>query len=201
MRLVVGALCDPTFQQGLLRIRQRQMRLGRRHHVVFVVRVDPPDHLALAGIARFDDRPSVVDFLERAFPSVEAELGLPLRGVRSVAAEAPVRQQRADLEAEVDAIDRGGRGLTGVCGRGQAGERGTRERRSKSRPDGQRRFLHRLFRRREQQPSIVSRVSLPPVSLPPVSSPAASSPEPWRPRPPTPGPWRCGRWRGRRRQA
>ncbi len=132
VRLVVRAFDDPALQQRLLRLRQRQVRFGRRHHVVFKVRVDPADELAPRRIARLDDRPAVVDVLERSFASVEAELGLPLGGVRAVAAETSVGQQRPDLEAEVDARNRRFRrarrpqrpaGLAADRHAGEAGER------------------------------------------------------------------------------
>ncbi len=106
VRLVVRAFDDPTLQQRLLPLRQRQVRFGRRHHVVFKVRVDPADELAPRRIAWLDDRPAVANIFERSFPSVETELGLPLGGVRAVAAETSVGQQRPNLEAEVDACYR-----------------------------------------------------------------------------------------------
>ena len=128
VRLVVGPLGDPAAQQRLLGVRQRQVRVGRRHHVVFEVREDAPDELALLRNARLDDRPPVVDVLERPVARIEAQLGLPLRGVGPVTAKAAVRQQRADLEAEVDA-DPARASLvarSGWCGQAWSGRRARR---------------------------------------------------------------------------
>ena len=140
VRLVVRAFDDPALQQRLLRLRQRQVRFGRRHHVVFKVRVDPADELAPRRIARLDDRPAVADVLERSFASVEAELGLPLGGVRAVAAETSVGQQRPDLEAEVDTCYRRNRRFrrarrpqrpAGLAADRHAGETGERAKQAK----------------------------------------------------------------------
>ncbi len=147
VRLVVRAFDDPALQQRLLGLRQRQVRLGRRHHVVFEVRVDPADELAPRRIARLDDRPAVADVLERAFARVEAELGLPLGGVRAVAAETSVGQQRPDLEAEVDARNRRFRRArrpqraAGLAADRHAGETGERAKQAKPAKERESAFL------------------------------------------------------------
>ena len=134
MRLVVSPFGNPAAQQRLFGVRQRQVRVGRRHHVVVELRKDAANELALLRNTRFDDGPPVVDVLEGPFTRVEAQLGLPLRGVGAVAAKAAVRQQRANLEAEIDPAGRWRGRLAGVGRAGQAGERGDRERHGKSDP-------------------------------------------------------------------
>ena len=134
MRLVVSPFGNPAAQQRFFGVRQRQVRVGRRHHVVFEVREDAANELALLRNTRFDDGPPVVDVLEGAFTRVEAQLGLPLRGVGAVTAKAAVRQQRANLEAEIDPAGRWRGRLAGLGSGGQAGERGDGERHCKSEP-------------------------------------------------------------------
>ncbi len=106
MRPVVRTLDDPSLEQRLVRRRQRQVRLGRRHPVVLVVCIDAPDELALARVARLDDRPpfaDVVELLQHALAQVEAQLRFPLPGIGAVAAEAAIGEQRPDLVTEIDA--------------------------------------------------------------------------------------------------
>jgi hypothetical protein len=82
------------------------MRFGWRHPVVFIVRENAADELALVRVARLDDGPPfahVLQLFQHAFAHIQAELRFPLAGVRSVTAEASIRQQRADLIAEIDA--------------------------------------------------------------------------------------------------
>ena len=102
VRAIVGAFRDPAREQRLLGVRQRQVGFRRRHHVLDVVRRDSPYELALAGVARLDDRPTGAHLLERPFADIEPELRLALRRVGAMTAEAAIRQQGADLAGEVD---------------------------------------------------------------------------------------------------
>lgn len=78
-----------------------------------------------------DDRPSGVRRLEHAVSRIEPELRLACAGVRSVAAEATIGEQRPDLTPEVDAGPAGGvwpsEAITGrECRNGDETRRGGR---------------------------------------------------------------------------
>ena len=73
------------------------MGVGRRHHLVLVLRVDAHDEFALGGLAR-EKR----FFGERRLAHVEAKLTLAVGGVGAVASEAVVGQQRPHIAVELD---------------------------------------------------------------------------------------------------
>jgi hypothetical protein len=104
VRLVLRALLDPAHEQPALVRRQGQVRLGRRHHLVRVVVVDPLDQGTLRRVARLDHEPVVVQRPMGALGRVQPHLGLAGLLVGPVAAETPVRQQRPDLVVEADPL-------------------------------------------------------------------------------------------------
>ena len=101
MRLVVRALTDPAFEQFFFGSRQREMRVRRRHQVVFVLGEDAADKFAVFDVAGFYDSHPVFEFLQRAVALIETQLGFARSGVRPVTAEATIREQRTNLEIEI----------------------------------------------------------------------------------------------------
>ena len=112
MALIFGALGDP-FADGLdLRGRDGLVQLGRRHDLVGISARQPIEHLALLRMAGNDRRIPGLRWPGRAFPLIEPHAALPLGPVRSVALEAGVGENGADVAIERDLI-RGVRDLGG----------------------------------------------------------------------------------------
>ena len=76
---------------------------------------DPVEQFTFPGVAR-NNRPDTVVFGERAFPGVEAEVGLPVFLVGAMAIHAAAGQNRADVTVKPD-------GLFGECIRTGDGNR------------------------------------------------------------------------------
>ena len=97
MVLIFGALCDPTCEHSLVARGEFFVGVGRRHHLVLVLRVDAHDEFALRRLARGKGL-----FGERRLAHVKAKLALAVRGVGAVASEAVVGQQRPHIAVELD---------------------------------------------------------------------------------------------------
>ena len=100
----LGTLLDPTPQETLLRLVEVEMGLWRRHDVIGIRREDPLHELRSRRITRFDDPGAILPGLEETLALVEPELGLAGLVIGSVAEEAAIREQRSDLEIEVDPL-------------------------------------------------------------------------------------------------
>ena len=94
-------LLDPFPQRFDLLRRERFARIGRRHADVRVVASDPGDQLALVRLARGDHgfRAPQVACIR---PDIKPQLGLPLTGIRPVALETIVRQNRPYVAREIE---------------------------------------------------------------------------------------------------
>src|SRR5207248_11793503 len=120
VRGVLGALLDPRLEPGDLVRGESLAGLGRRHPAVLVARLaDPLDERTLGRLAG-DDRP----LLDGRGPVVEPELAL-LNG-RTVALEAGVREDRADVTGEIDFLRGRRRGRREQRERNRESEAGTR---------------------------------------------------------------------------
>ena len=84
---VCCALFDPALEHFLLRGGELAMRIGRRHHLRFVVARDAPPGFALFGMAGDDCRHAVAIRVSR-FGQVEPQVGLAGLFVEAVALEA-----------------------------------------------------------------------------------------------------------------
>ena len=101
MGSILAALFDPAAQECDLFRSQRLSRVGWRHARVWVVGFDAEDELAVFGIAWDDGRSGFARGM-RVLRAVEPELGFARGGVWSVASEALVGEDRADVAREVD---------------------------------------------------------------------------------------------------
>ena len=102
--LILGALGNPLFEHLDLRLGgARLFALGRRHHLVFVVRKHPLDQRALIG---FSGKHGFVapEVARCPFKCVQAQIGLPLFFVRPVALKTGVREDRSDFFVEPDPL-------------------------------------------------------------------------------------------------
>ena len=104
MGLPGRAFLDPALQGGLLFGGDHAMALGRRHQVVGVRRDDPAPERGFRRIAGGEHRPFLLGTAVEAFLGVESETRLALAGVGSVAVEAVLRKDGADLAVEVDLL-------------------------------------------------------------------------------------------------
>ena len=100
---VLASLGDPVFENGSLVGREGFTQVARRHQRIGVVRFDPLDQGAQIGLAGEDGRSFRFGF------GIEAQVGLPILGIRSVALEAVVCEDRSDLLVEIDLRDGKGR--------------------------------------------------------------------------------------------
>ena len=105
-----------------LRGRERLVRLGRRHDLFLVVRLDTLDQRALVGLARDDRRRAVLALRRRVLEAVQPQLGLARPRIQPVAGVAIVGEDRLDVLVE----RQGGRRARGLVWRGRAklGEKG-----------------------------------------------------------------------------
>jgi hypothetical protein len=104
VRLVLRAPLYPAREQLDVGRRQREMRARRRHHDVGIVRRDSLDQLAARRVARHDRELSrrVRQLSDRRFAQVEPKPGFARVRIRTVAPEAVVRQDRANVPVVVD---------------------------------------------------------------------------------------------------
>jgi hypothetical protein len=103
VRLVRRAGRDPTLEEIDLLLRQSLARFRRRHHDVGVGRRDPPDELALVGLARHDRRVAAEIGRrprERVEPQALVAAACPALRVGPVAAHAAVREDALDVAGE-----------------------------------------------------------------------------------------------------
>ena len=120
VRRVVRAGVNPPAHRLNLRGRERLLALGRRHHLVRVLRGEPLEEFALRGLAG-DDHGTLG--AEQTFLRVEPELRLAGLLIRAVALKAVLGEDGQHLAVEVRRRLGRGRGE----GRGRDGERGERE--------------------------------------------------------------------------
>src|SRR5262249_52477838 len=90
------------FEQRLLLRAERLVRLGWRHDVVWVGRVDTTPQFALFQLARHDRRLMFGGAFEHAVLSIEAQSSFALVRIGPVASEAISRKNGADIPIEVD---------------------------------------------------------------------------------------------------
>ena len=98
--LVLGALLDPATENLLIVGIEREVRIRGRHHIISLVGGDALPKERSIGVVG-DDGPAVLAFREGALGSIEAQLGLASLGVEAVTDKTAVRQDRADVEIEV----------------------------------------------------------------------------------------------------
>ena len=103
MRVVLGALFDPSLQDVLLGSRERTVKLRRRHDLFRVSRDDPMSHRTFLQIARDNRDIAALKFLSGTseFVQTEARLAALIR-IWSVTAIATIGQNRTNLPIEVD---------------------------------------------------------------------------------------------------
>ena len=104
MRRIAAALLDPTLQRSLLVLRQRPLELGRRHHVVFVVREDALHEFTRVHVAGRDRNGAGLQRRARALFDIEPQSSLARSFVRPVARKAAIRKDRPHIATEVDAL-------------------------------------------------------------------------------------------------
>jgi len=118
VRLVLAALGDPVAEQFLFVVAECLAGIGRRHHVVLVAGGDAGNQLALARGAGYHRR-IIAEISQRALEGVQAQIGLAMAGIRPVALETFVRENRANVAIEPN--------LTGTRHAGGDGEGQCRE--------------------------------------------------------------------------
>ena len=105
--LIRRALRDPAPQRLHLRGGELFAEFFRRHLLVGIRGRDALIHRALLGPARHDGRDAGLARLERALLQIEPQAALELFRIRSVAREAGVGKNRANVAVEID-LRRGG---------------------------------------------------------------------------------------------
>lgn len=98
---VLGTLVDPFFKQSLLVDREMTVRLGGRHLLVRIFRVDASDDGTFRGLARLD-----CVGLDGLVTNVESEVCLSFVSVLTVAVEAVFGEDWTDVAVEVDGFFR-----------------------------------------------------------------------------------------------
>ena len=101
MRLVFGALGDPVAQQFFILVGQWLAGFRRRHQVVLVAGGDAGEQLAPGRFAG-NHRRVAVEIGHYSFACVEPETGLAMIGIRPVAGEAVVGEDRADIAVKLN---------------------------------------------------------------------------------------------------
>lgn len=101
--LVFGSLFDPAFEDGAFGIGERTVEFGWWHDLIGIMAVHASDHCAFADVAGDDGAVAAFEFCGCAFEGIEAEAGFAaFVGVGSVAGEAAVGENGADVAVEVD---------------------------------------------------------------------------------------------------
>src|SRR5215831_4367721 len=101
MLLPFCPLINPSTDEVDLASRQPAAGCGRGHTLCLVVRRDAPVHLAFRSIAG-NQSVAPAETRERSGFSVETQMGLPFRLVRTVTLKAIIRKNRADIAIELD---------------------------------------------------------------------------------------------------
>ena len=91
-RLVLCAFLDPACEGLLLGARELLLCHRRRHLFIGIVRQNPTDHFAAIGIARFD-----CAFIDGGFPAVQTKIGLARSAIGTVAREAILEENWANV--------------------------------------------------------------------------------------------------------
>ena len=104
MAFILGAFLDPAFDEGDLVFGKHLMELRWRHVVVCVVGAQALHHFAFFRVARQDRRFAGLAALARRLERIKTELTLDLVLVGAVTGVARVREDRADIAVELDAL-------------------------------------------------------------------------------------------------
>src|SRR3569832_368831 len=96
-------LLDPAAQRFFLSRRERLLRTRRRHHEVFVTRLDACDQFAGLRLFRDDGDLARFGLHDRGFALIQSQLRLPSRLVLTMTTPTVVRQNRPHVASEVDA--------------------------------------------------------------------------------------------------
>ena len=108
MRFPLGALLNPAHENRSFEIVESQMRVRRGHHHLRVGAENAPDQLTTAGVAGHDGAPARRQLAKGDLAHIQAEAGLAHAVVGTVALEAPIREERLDVEVEVDDVGHAG---------------------------------------------------------------------------------------------
>ena len=115
VRLVRGPLRDPPLQGFDLLVGQSaDLRLGRRHDGVGIVRHDAGQQFADGRVLRNDRSPATVEFGRSLLERVEPKASLPGAAVGTVARKAVFREDRPDVAVERDSLRSRGMGIGGT---------------------------------------------------------------------------------------
>ena len=122
-------MLHPLFEQRNLGSRERLAFAGRRHDLGRLGRADPGDKLALFRLAGHDGDIAAFEFAERSLPDIEAQAGLALLLIWTMAGETVFGEQGQNLAVEVDRRRRrrGDRGSFGIIGNKEEGSAGAHE--------------------------------------------------------------------------
>jgi hypothetical protein len=101
MRLEFAATQNPLPNRLSLALVQRSALFGRRHPLGVIAGHNPPPQFALVRLPG-DQHRAALALLIRSQWYVQALIGLPLAGVRSMTREAMVRQNRPHITVELD---------------------------------------------------------------------------------------------------
>ena len=104
MRRVFATARHPRAQRRLLGLGQRPLVLGRRHHLVVIVREDATHQFACIDIERHDRARPGLHLRHSTFCEIEPQARLARALVRPVARKAAIREDRPHIAREVDAL-------------------------------------------------------------------------------------------------
>ena len=102
MAFVLRAFGNPAVEEFFLRRGQVFVRVGWRHHFVFVGGKDAPHNFACFGFAGDDGRDAGLRFLDRFVSNVQAQSRFARAFIRPVTEETSVGQKRTDVSITAD---------------------------------------------------------------------------------------------------
>ena len=92
VQAVIGARGDPALEELPVLLAERVLRVRRRHDLLFVLREDALDQLALFGVSENNGGPAGLSSALRRLALIESQTGLACLLVRAVALETVLRQ-------------------------------------------------------------------------------------------------------------
>ena len=104
MRLVLGPLFDPAFEQLDLPRRQRLATLGGRHLIGRISGLDPASQLTLTELPRHERRDSGSQLRLGVFGHIQPQPRLPRLLIGAVTGKTVVRQNRPDVAIEFEGL-------------------------------------------------------------------------------------------------
>ena len=102
MLFPLDAFRNPLTQSLLFEIAQSHIRIDRRHQIFFVIRLDPPNDLAILRFPRNRREVAIAQICQDAFKNIEPQIRLAIRFVGTVTLKALIRENRPNIAIEIN---------------------------------------------------------------------------------------------------